>query len=87
MDDFSDVTKSEIELRYKQISKQIRYIRTIKNFTQEQVALSMGFTSATFYTNAENFKSGKHFNLEHIIKISIILDEPIESFFKQESSK
>jgi len=82
MKDYADVTKSEIELRYKQISQRVKHIRIDKNFTQEQVALSMGFTTATFYTNAENFKNGKHFNLEHIIKISKVLDVPIASFFE-----
>ncbi len=87
MEDYSDVTKYEIELKYKQISQRIRHIRLIKHFTQEQIALSMGFTSATFYTNAENFKSGKHFNLEHIIKISVILDVPIAEFFQDKENQ
>lgn len=29
------------------------------------MALSMGFTTATFYTNAENNRQGKHFNNEY----------------------
>lgn len=53
----------------------------------------MGFTTATFYTNAESCKRGKHFSLEHIIKIldiliicSKILDVKIENFFKEDDS-
>jgi putative transcriptional regulator len=45
----------------------------------------MEFSTATFYTNAENFKSGKHFNLEHLIKISKILDVPIVDFFESQT--
>ena len=74
MKDFSDVSKEEIEYKYQLISLNIKKHRMLKGLTQEQVALSMGFTTATFYTNAENYKQKKHFNLEHIIKISKILD-------------
>ena len=84
MKDYSDVSKSYILSQYKQISDNVKYLRIQKGYTQEQVALSMGFTTATFYTNAENFKSGKHFNLEHLIKISKILDIPIVDFFESQ---
>ena len=84
MKDYSDVSKSYILSQYKQISDNVKYLRIKKGYTQEQVALSMGFTTATFYTNAENFKSGKHFNLEHLIKISKILDIPIVDFFESQ---
>ena len=83
MKEFADVSNSYILLEYKRISKKIKYFRVMKGFTQEKVALSMGFTTATFYTNAENSKSGKHFNLEHIIKISKILNIPVSHFFEE----
>jgi transcriptional regulator with XRE-family HTH domain len=62
-----------IEKHYRKISKNVKKMRLNKKMTQEAVALAMGFTTAAFYTNAENFKRGKHFNLEHIIKLSYIL--------------
>ena len=83
MEDFSDVTREEIENEYQTISESIKKHRLLKGLTQEQVALSMGFTTATFYTNAENYKQKKHFNLEHIIKISKILDLDICQLFKK----
>ena len=82
MKEFSEVTKEEIEEQYRLISINIKKCRLEKMVTQEQLALSMGFTTATFYTNAESLKRGKHFNLEHIIKISKILDIKIEELFK-----
>lgn len=84
MKEFSDVTEEEIEYQYKLILKNIKKFRLEKKFTQEKLALSMGFTTATFYTNAESYKRGKHFSLEHIIKISKILDVKIENFFKDD---
>ncbi len=79
---YADITNDEIEEIYTKISQNIKMIRKEKNMTQEAVALSMGFTTPTFYTNAENCSSGKHFNLEHIIKISRILDVDICEFLK-----
>lgn len=82
MEIYSDIDKEEIEIEYKKISRNIKKIRKEKKVTQEDIALSMGFTTATFYTNAENSKSGKHFNLEHIIKISKILDVQMYELMK-----
>lgn len=79
---FADMTNDEIETIYKQISKNIKNIRKKKKVTQEDMAFSMGFTTSTFYTNAENCKNGKHFNLEHIIKIAKILDIDMCKFLK-----
>ena len=70
---YADITNDEIEEVYKRISNNIKKFRKEKGLTQTELALSMGFTTATFYTNAENCNN-KHFNLEHIIKISKILD-------------
>lgn len=81
MKEFSDISKEEINNHYRLISINVKKIRLDKGLTQEYVALSMGFTTATFYTNAESFKRGKHFNLEHLIKISKILDTPVSDFF------
>jgi len=74
MKEFADVTQEEIEAEYKNISANIKKYRLMRKMTQEEIALSMGLTTATFYTNAENSKKNKHFNLEHIIRISKALD-------------
>ncbi|MDY0320785.1 MAG: helix-turn-helix transcriptional regulator [Arcobacteraceae bacterium] len=79
---FSEVSDEFIEEYYKQISQNVKKIRIQKQKTQEEVALAMGFTTATFYTNAESYKRGKHFNLEHLIKLSKILNVPLHKFFE-----
>ena len=81
MKQFSEVTEESIQEEYINISKNIKEIRIEKSFTQEELALAMGFTTPTFYTNAENNKQGKHFNLEHIIKLSKIMNVPMSKFF------
>ena len=80
---YSDISEEEIKKIYKRIAKNIKDIRTSKKISQEQMALSMGFTTATFYTNAESLKRDKHFNLEHIIKISKILNIDIQELLKE----
>jgi DNA-binding XRE family transcriptional regulator len=81
MEIYTEIKEEEIEEQYRLISKRIKEIRISKKITQENMALSMGFTTATFYTNAENNRQGKHFNLEHIIKISKILNIQISDIF------
>jgi transcriptional regulator with XRE-family HTH domain len=80
---YSDINDDEIEKIYKRIAENIKRIRVSKKISQEKVALSMGFTTATFYTNAESLKRGKHFNLEHLIKIAYILEVDIKELFDE----
>lgn len=82
MKHFSEVSEDDINNYYKIISENIKNYRVDKKLTQEEVSLAMGFTTATFYTNAESLKRGKHFNLEHLIKLSKILNVDISEFFK-----
>jgi len=79
---FCDISDEYIESKHRRIASNIKNIRIQKGITQEYIALCMGFTTATFYTNAENFKNSKHFNLEHLMKIAIILDVDMCEFFK-----
>ena len=83
MQEFSDVSQDYINEQYRLISRNVKKVRILNKYTQEQLALSMGFSTATFYTNAENNKRDKHFSIEHLIKISKILDVEMEDFFKE----
>ncbi len=84
MKQFCEIPDELIEENHKKISNNIKRIRIKKSFTQEYIALSMGFTTATFYTNSENLKDNKHFNLEHLLKIAYILEVNICEFFEEE---
>ena len=52
-----------------------------KNMTQLELALEMGYRSVSLVSAAELYTRKKHFNIEHLYKISKILDVPIEIFF------
>ena len=78
---YAELSAADIEAIYTRGSQNIKYIRTSKNISQQEIALAMGFTTPTFYTNAENLKRGKHFNLEHLIRIANYLDVDIKELF------
>ncbi len=80
--DFSNSTKEEIDNFYKMVSNNVKNYRLEKGFSQEKLALDIGIKSIAFYSNCENNKYDKHFNLEHLYKISKSLNIPLEEFIK-----
>jgi len=79
---FDVVSENEIEMFHKKIASNIKKIRKEKKITQLDIALSMGIESVAFYSNCENLRYGKHFNIEHIYKISRILEVDIAELCK-----
>ena len=73
-DKLSDISNVEIEAFYKRVSSNIKKARLNANMSQLDLALKLGIKSIAFYSNCENSKYNKHFNLEHIYKISKALD-------------
>jgi len=80
--DLSDVSEEEIEKFYRQVSINVREARTKANMSQLDLALKLGIKSIAFYSNCENIRYNKHFNLEHIYKISKALNINLEDIFK-----
>lgn len=81
--EFSNSSKEEIEAFYRNISSQVKKHRLDKNLSQQDLALDIGIKSIAFYSNCENNKYDKHFNLEHLYKIAKSLQIPIEELIKQ----
>lgn len=80
--DFSNSSKEEINNFYEIVSNNVKNYRLEKGFSQEKLALDIGIKSIAFYSNCENNKYDKHFNLEHLYKISKALNVPLEEFIK-----
>ena len=80
--DFSNSTKEEIDNFHKIVSNNVENYRLEKGFSQEKLALDIGIKSIAFYSNCENNKYDKHFNLEHLYKISKSLNVPLEDLIK-----
>lgn len=67
---------------YKMVSLNIIRIRKERKISQLKLANAIGHQNATFIGKAELLAENKHFNLEHLYKISRVLDIPIEEFFR-----
>ena len=64
------------------VSKNVIKYRKEKNYSQLQLALDIGMTGNAFIARAEQRKDNNHFNIEHLVKISSVLDVEIAKFFE-----
>ena len=71
----------DIQRFYRQIGSNIKRLRLKKGYSQLDLALEIGISSVAFYSNCENVRYNKHFNLEHLYKLSKVLDVDICEFF------
>jgi transcriptional regulator with XRE-family HTH domain len=72
--ELSDISETEINEFYKTISKNVKKARNAVKMSQLELSLKLGIKSIAFYSNCENLRYNKHFNLEHIYKISKALN-------------
>ncbi len=79
---FSNATENEILEFHKKVAQNVRKFRENAGVSQLDLALEIGIKSVAFYSNCENLKYGKHFNLEHIYKIAKALNIDIKELFK-----
>lgn len=70
------------EQLYKTIGKNVAKYRKEKGLSQLDLSLQMEHKSVSVVSGAEIYYNGKHFNLEHLLKISQILDVDISEFLK-----
>ena len=78
--DFDD--NATLDEFYKLISFNIIRIRKEKKISQLKLANAIGHQSPTFFGKAEILAENKHFNLEHLFKISVVLEIDMMEFFK-----
>lgn len=83
-ENFSNTSKKEILNFYKKLSTKIRFLREDKGISQLDLALDIGIKSVAFYSNCENNRYNKHFNLEHLYKICKSLNIKMSDLFKDE---
>lgn len=74
---------SSVDNFYKLVSRNVVRIRSEKKVSQLKLANAIGHQNATFIGKAELLVENKHFNLEHIYKISQVLDVEVCEFFVQ----
>ncbi|MDD2653168.1 MAG: helix-turn-helix transcriptional regulator [Sulfurimonas sp.] len=71
---FANISQKEIDDIYKNISARVKCLREEKKMSQLELSLEIGIKSVAFYSNCENNRYGKHFNLEHLYKIAKALE-------------
>lgn len=64
------------------ISSNVVKFRKMKNISQLQLALDIGLSGNAFIARAEKRVNNAHFNIEHLVKISTVLEIEISEFFK-----
>lgn len=72
----------EIEDKYKKIGKNVAKYRQEKGMSQLELSLSLGHKSVSIVASAERFYKNKHFNIEHLLRISEVLNIDICKFFE-----
>jgi len=65
------------------ISSNVVKYRKLKNFSQLKLAVEIGLTGNAFISRAEKRIDNAHFNIEHIVKIAIVLDVDMKLFFEK----
>jgi len=71
-----------IEEFYKKIGQNVAKHRKDKGLSQMDLSLQMGYKSISIISGSEIYYKGKHFNLEHLLKISQILEIEIKELIK-----
>ena len=83
----SDISENEIETFYKTVSDNVKARRMALNMSQLDLALKLGIKSIAFYSNCENLRYGKHFNLEHVYKLAKALDVELCELLKENNHR
>ncbi len=66
---------------YKQIGLNVKNIRKKYNLTQLELSHAIGHKSVSVISCAEICHNNYHFNIDHIVRISYVLNIPISEFF------
>ncbi|QKF80616.1 transcriptional regulator [Halarcobacter ebronensis] len=78
----SNVDDEEIQKFYKEVSNTVKALRIENKMSQLELALTIGQRGNAFFNYAENNTKNKHFNLEHLYKISKALGISLSQFFE-----
>lgn len=81
--ELSDISEEEIQNFYRIVSNNVKKVRIEANMSQLDLSLKLGIKSIAFYSNCENLRYNKHFNLEHVYKISKALEVDMCDLLKE----
>jgi len=78
----SKIDKEQIHEVYKKIGQNVKRLRQEKGISQLALSLAIGHKAVGTVSMAELCTNNKHFNIEHLVKISDVLDVDVCEFFK-----
>lgn len=76
-----DLAELSTDALHRRIGTSVMRIRKAKGISQLDLALAIGLKSVGLISVAEIYHNKKHFNIEHLYKISKALDVKITDFF------
>lgn len=76
------VSEAQIVAFFETISYNVKRLQKERGLSQLEVALSIGQKAVGFYASIENYRHGKHFNLLHLFKLSVLFEVEMSEFFK-----
>jgi putative transcriptional regulator len=77
-----DISDAKINKFHKKIASNVKKLRKQKGITQLDLALTIGHKSMSTIGKIEAGLENKHYNIEHLYKISKALDVDICEFLK-----
>lgn len=77
-----NISEAQIVEFFETIPYNVKRLRRERGLSQLEVALSIGQKAVGFYVSIENYRHGKHFNLLHLFKISVLFEVEMSEFFK-----
>ncbi|WP_348518664.1 helix-turn-helix transcriptional regulator [Campylobacter sp. CCS1377] len=77
-----EFSEDKIENFHKKIAQNVAKIRKEKGLSQLELSLEISYKSCSLVDGAEAEYKNIHFNLEHLYKISKVLNVEITEFFK-----
>jgi len=75
------ISKQEMDRIYKKIGENVKKARKAKNISQLTLALAIGHKAVGTISMAEICLNNKHFNIEHLVKITDVLEVDLTDFF------
>jgi transcriptional regulator with XRE-family HTH domain len=80
--EFMDIDENDIKTFQNLVAQNVKRIRKERNFTQTELALTIGHKSVSTIGKIEANLDNKHYNLEQLYKISRALNVDVCTFFK-----
>ena len=68
------MTQEQIDEMYKKIGENVAKLRKERGMSQLELSLKLNHKSVSIVASAERYYRKSHFNLEHLFKISKILE-------------